>query len=80
MAILPRTVSTRFLALSARATFWLLADVAFANPETYEYCEEERITYFIKLPSNASLECLLAPHLSRPVGRSLKSGIKGQDH
>jgi hypothetical protein len=56
--------------------FWLRGDAAFANPETYEYCEEERITYFIRLPSNASLERLLAPHLSRPVGRPPKSGIQ----
>jgi hypothetical protein len=39
--------------------FWLRGDAAFANPETYEYCEEERITYFIRLPSNASLMRLL---------------------
>jgi hypothetical protein len=56
--------------------FWLRADAAFANPENYEYCEEERITYFIRLPSNASLERLLGPHLVRPVGRPLKSGIQ----
>jgi hypothetical protein len=56
--------------------FWLRTDAAFTNPETYEYCEEERITYFIRLPSNASLERLLAPHLSRAVGRPPKSGIQ----
>ncbi len=56
--------------------FWLRADAAFANPENYEYCEEERITYFIRLPSNASLERLLGPHLVRPVGRPPKSGIQ----
>jgi hypothetical protein len=38
--------------------FWVRVDVAFANPEIYEYCEEERTTYFIRLPSNASLERL----------------------
>jgi hypothetical protein len=56
--------------------FWMRADAAFANPENYEYCEEERITYFIRLPSNASLERLLGPHLSRPVGRPPQSGIQ----
>ena len=56
--------------------FWLRADAAFANPETYEYCEEQRITYFIRLPSNANLERLLEPHLNRPVGRPPKSGIQ----
>ena len=56
--------------------FWVRADAAFANPENYEYCEEERITYFIRLPNNASLERLLGPHLVRPVGRPPKSGIQ----
>ncbi len=27
--------------------FWLRGDAAFAKPEIYEYCEEQRITYFI---------------------------------
>ncbi len=56
--------------------FWVRADAAFANPETYEYCEEQRITYFIRLPSNANLMRLLEPHLNRPVGRPPKSGIQ----
>jgi hypothetical protein len=56
--------------------FWLRADAAFANPEIYEYCEERRITYFIRLPSNAILMRLLEPHLNRPVGRPPKSGIQ----
>jgi len=56
--------------------FWLRADAAFANPETYEYCEENRMTYFIRLPSNANLMRLLEPYLNRPVGRPPKSGIQ----
>jgi hypothetical protein len=56
--------------------FWFRGDAAFANPETYEYCEEHRITYFIMLPSNANLMRLLEPHLNRPVGRPPKSGIQ----
>jgi hypothetical protein len=56
--------------------FWFRGDAAFANPETYEYCEEQHITYFIRLPSNASLMRLLEPHLNRPVGRPPKSGIQ----
>jgi hypothetical protein len=52
------------------------ADAAFANPETYEYCEEHRITYFIRLPGNAILMRLLEPYLNRPVGRPPKSGIQ----
>jgi hypothetical protein len=54
----------------------LRGDAAFANPETYEYCEEHRITYFLRLPSNAILMQLLEPHLNRPVGRPPKSGIQ----
>ena len=34
--------------------FWLRSDAAFVNPENYEYCEEKRITYFIRLPSNVA--------------------------
>ena len=56
--------------------FWFRGDAAFANPETYEYCEEQRITYFIRLPSNAILMRLLETHLNRPVGRPPKSGIQ----
>ena len=56
--------------------FWVRADAAFANPETYDYCEEQRITYFIRLPGNANLMRLLGPHLNRPVGRPPKSGIQ----
>jgi len=56
--------------------FWVRADAAFANPETYEYCEEHRITYFIRLPGNAILMRLLEPYLNRPVGRPPKSGIQ----
>ena len=56
--------------------FWLRGDAAFANPETYEYCEEHSITYFIRLPSNANLMRLLEPHLNRPVGRPPQSGIQ----
>jgi hypothetical protein len=56
--------------------FWLRGDAAFANPETYEYCEEHRITYFIRLPGNAILMRLLEPQLNRPVGRPPQSGIQ----
>jgi hypothetical protein len=56
--------------------FWFRGDAAFATPETYEYCEEHRITYFIRLPSNAILMRLLEPHLNRPVGRPPRSGIQ----
>jgi hypothetical protein len=48
--------------------FWLRGDAAFAKPEIYEYCGEQRITYFIRLPTNENLMRLLEPHLNRPVG------------
>jgi hypothetical protein len=60
--------------------FWFRGDAAFANPETYEYCEEHRITYFIRLPNNAILMRLLEPHLNRPVGRPPKSGYNRHNH
>jgi len=56
--------------------FWLRADAAFGKPEIYEYCEEKRITYFIRLKSNNSLMDLIQPHLRRPVGRPPESGIQ----
>jgi len=56
--------------------FWFRGDAAFAKPEIYEYCEEQRLTYFIRLPANDNLDKLVAPHLNRPVGRAPKSGIQ----
>jgi hypothetical protein len=56
--------------------FWLRGDAAFAAPEVYEYCEGERVTYFIRLAANAVLNRLIDPHLTRPVGRPPKSGIQ----
>jgi hypothetical protein len=56
--------------------FWFRGDGAFAKPEIYEYCEEQCITYFIRLPANESLDKLVAPHLGLPVGRPPKSGIQ----
>jgi len=55
---------------------WCRGDAAFAKPEIYEYCEEHRLTYFIRLPANGNLDRLVAPHLGRPVGRPPKSGIQ----
>jgi len=30
--------------------FRFRGDAAFAKPEIYEFCEEQRLTYFIRLP------------------------------
>lgn len=56
--------------------FRLRGDAAFAQPEVYEYCEGERVTYFIRLPANAVLNRLIDPYLTRPVGRPPKSGVQ----
>ena len=58
--------------------FWFRGDAAFANPKIYDYCEDSRhrVTYFIRLPANKTLEGLIKPHLRRPVGRPPKSGIQ----
>jgi hypothetical protein len=54
--------------------FWLRGDAAFASPDTYEYCEKKRITYFIRLRANGKLYEKVSPHMARPVGRPPKSG------
>src|SRR5271157_3699156 len=41
--------------------FWLRGDAAFAKPEIYDYCEDQRLTYFIRLPANDNLDKLVAP-------------------
>ena len=49
--------------------FYFRADAAFANPEIYEYLEEEAYGYAIRLPANDILMREIAPLLVRPVGR-----------
>jgi len=56
--------------------FWLRGDAGFAMPELYEYCERERVTYFIRLPANQVLYRAIESQLTRPVGRTPKSGIR----
>ena len=56
--------------------FWLRGDAAFAQPGVYEYCEDERVTYFIRLSTNAALNRPIDPYLTRPAGRPPKSGIQ----
>ncbi len=59
--------------------FWFRGDAAFALPDVYEYCEKERITYFIRLPMNETLRKIMEPEITtRPVGRPPKSGVKVQ--
>ncbi len=55
--------------------FWVRADAAFASPKIYELCEKRCVTYFIRLPINAVLKRLIAPHLKRPAGPPPESGV-----
>jgi len=59
--------------------FWLRGDAAFSQPEVYDYCEQEHVTYFIRLPMNDTLRKIMEPELkSRPKGRLPRSGVKVQ--
>ncbi len=51
------------------------ADAAFAKPDIYQYLEERRVFYTIRLPSNKVLQCEIAPLLIRPVGRLPKRPV-----
>ena len=55
---------------------WLRGDSAFADPAIYDFCEENRVAYFIRLRSNAVLAKLIEPYLNRPVGRPPRSGVQ----
>jgi len=56
--------------------FWLRGDSAFADPDIYDFCEDNRVTYFIRLRGNAVLTRLIGPYLNRPVGRPPQSGVQ----
>ena len=45
------------------------ADAAFAMPGVYEYLEDKRITYVIRLPANRVLQERIGHLLKRPIGR-----------
>ena len=51
------------------------ADAAFAKPEVYEYLEEWRVLYAIRLPSNEVLQWEIQHLLTRPVGRPPRKPI-----
>ena len=50
-------------------------DAAFAKPELYEYLEQERIGYAIRLPANEVLQEKIQHLLTRPVGRPPRKPI-----
>ena len=51
------------------------ADAAFAKPDIYEYLEERRVFFAIRLPSNKVLQYEIGPLLIRPVGRPPKRPV-----
>lgn len=60
-------VVARYRHKSIRCTF--RADAAFANPEVYDYLEDEGFQYAIRLPANQILQERIGHLLTRPVGR-----------
>ena len=54
---------------------YLRADATFAKPDFYEYLEERRVFYAIRLPSNKVLQYEIAPLLIRPVERPPKRPV-----
>jgi len=60
-------VVDRYRPLDIRRFF--RGDAAFARPGVYEYLEEERFLYAVRLPANAVLYREVEPLLTRPVGR-----------
>ena len=53
------------------------ADAAFAKPRVYEYLEEQRVLYAIRLPNNEVLQWKVAP--LRPEGRPPRNPIVWYD-
>jgi len=51
------------------------ADAAFAKPEVYEYLEEQRVLYAIRLPSNEVFQREIKHLLKRPVGRPARRPV-----
>ena len=60
-------VVARYRGNLIRRTF--RADAAFANPEAYDYLEDEGFQYAIRLPANQILQERIGYLLTRPVGR-----------
>jgi len=57
---------------STRKKLYFRADAAFASPDVYEYLEENRILYAIRIPANQNLQREIDHLLTRPVGRPPK--------
>jgi hypothetical protein len=57
--------------------FWFRGNAAFAQPGVYEYCERERVTYFIRLSSNTVLNRLIDSYMTRPGGADAQEWDSG---
>ena len=66
-------ILSRYGATGVRRYF--RADAAFAKPDIYEYLEERRVFYAVRLPGNEVLQREIAPLLIRPVGRPPKRPV-----
>ena len=53
-------------------------DAAFPKPEMYEYLEQEKIGYTIRLPANQVLQRVIAHLLVRPAEWSSRTPIDGK--
>ena len=49
------------------------ADAAFAKPDIYEYLEERRVFYAIRLPSNKVLQYEIAPLADTTCGEAAEA-------
>ena len=56
----------------ASKRIYFRADAAFALPDVYDYLEENRILYAIRIPANQNLQREIDHLLVRPVGRPPK--------
>jgi hypothetical protein len=66
-------IVARYETMGVRCYF--RADAAFARPEVYEYLEEHRCLYAIRLPGNEVLTREVQHLLKRPVGRPPKKPV-----
>jgi hypothetical protein len=73
MSIAPRIGSPSLIPLlivvGTKGLPFTSEDVAFANPDLYEYLEKESFSYAIRLPANSTLMGNIESFLIRPVGR-----------
>jgi hypothetical protein len=54
---------------AAGKKLYLRADAAFASPDVYEYLEESRVLYAMRIKANSQLYEHVDHLMTRPVGR-----------